>query len=51
MKICKVLLLIAILFSFKGINAQNNEVLCPTPPMGWISWNLFEGNISESIVR
>ncbi|MCU4154703.1 glycoside hydrolase family 27 protein [Carboxylicivirga sp. A043] len=32
-----------------SVKAQQ-DVLAPTPPMGWISWNLFEGNISESIV-
>lgn len=31
------------------ISAQKG-LLAPTPPMGWISWNLFEGNISESLV-
>jgi alpha-galactosidase len=30
---------------------QNNAPLAQTPPMGWISWNLFEGNISEEIVK
>jgi alpha-galactosidase len=25
--------------------------LCLTPPVGWNSWNGFEGNISETIVR
>ncbi len=30
--------------------AQETPV-APTPPMGWISWNLFEGNISEQLVR
>jgi alpha-galactosidase len=30
--------------------AQEKEPLAATPPMGWISWNLFEGNISESII-
>lgn len=25
--------------------------IAPVPPMGWISWNLFEGNIDEALVR
>ena len=46
------LLLIVILVSFYLTgNAQEKPVLAATPPMGWISWNLFEGNISEDIVK
>ncbi len=30
--------------------AQQNQ-LASTPPMGWISWNLFEGNINETLVH
>ena len=25
--------------------------LTPTPPMGWMTWNLFQGNISEQLIR
>ena len=25
--------------------------LTPTPPMGWMTWNLFKGNISEQLIR
>ncbi len=25
--------------------------LCPTPPMGWMTWNLFKGNINEQLIR
>ncbi len=32
-------------------NAQNESIISPTPPMGWISWNLFEGNINETLVK
>ena len=34
-----------------SVSAQDEQVLAATPPMGWISWNLFEGNISEDIVK
>ncbi|WP_165798313.1 alpha-galactosidase [Chitinophaga costaii] len=27
------------------------EGLCTTPPMGWNSWNFFEGRISDTILR
>lgn len=25
--------------------------LTPTPPMGWMKWNLFQGNISDQLIR
>ena len=25
--------------------------LAPTPPMGWMTWNLFQGNISDQLIR
>lgn len=25
--------------------------LAPTPPMGWMTWNLFKGNINEQLIR
>lgn len=31
-------------------NAQKWEGLAATPPMGWNSWNTFQGNISEKLV-
>lgn len=36
-------------FSFQT-EAQVN-IKAQTPPMGWMSWNLFEGNISEQSVK
>ena len=27
------------------------HLLAPTPPMGWMTWNLFKGNISDSLIR
>lgn len=33
------------------ILSAQEKVLAPTPPMGWISWNLFEGNINETLVK
>lgn len=48
-----------LLISLFGIpiaeNAQNVEVapehLAPTPPMGWMSWNMFKEDISDSLIR
>ena len=25
--------------------------LAPTPPMGWMTWNYFQGNINEQVIR
>jgi len=53
------LFFILLFFSFINLKSQTNNselevsdtLLAPTPPMGWISWNLFEGNINEEIVK
>ncbi len=36
-----------------GIQAQRTPrgELAPTPPMGWMTWNMFRGNISEQLIR
>lgn len=48
----KHLLLIATLcFVALIANSQNSPEILSTPPMGWISWNLFEGNINEKLVK
>ena len=31
--------------------AQNNPALAPTPPMGWNSWNIFQTNINEPLLK
>src|SRR3954463_14259209 len=31
--------------------AQKFEGLAPTPPMGWNSWNTFQTNINEELVK
>jgi alpha-galactosidase len=46
----KILLLVCI-FSFTKIHAQKFEGLALTPPMGWNSWNTFQTNISDALVR
>lgn len=34
-----------------GVFAQKFDGLAPTPPMGWNSWNTFETNINEQLVK
>ena len=42
-------LLLSVLF----VSAQptSRSQLTPTPPMGWMTWNLFQGNINEQLIR
>lgn len=48
----KNLLLILFTMMFSVATAQDFKSLCPTPPMGWNSWNYFGKNsINEDIVR
>lgn len=42
-----ILFLVALSFSTRA----QEKLLCAAPPMGWNSWNFFEGNISGTIVR
>ena len=45
----QILCLLSIL-SWQNLFAQKT-VISPTPPMGWMSWNQFEGDINETIVK
>lgn len=45
------ILLLVFLFCCAKIKAQQYEGLAMTPPMGWNSWNTFQTNISDSLVR
>ena len=46
-------IVLIIICSILGYNltAQSNNSLALTPPMGWNSWNLFEGDISEDLLK
>jgi len=46
----KFLLAVTLFFS-TNIHAQKFENLALTPPMGWNSWNTFQTNISEDLVK
>ena len=48
----KLILLISIyLVSFGTLCCQSYDSLALTPPMGWNSWNLFEGDVSEDLLK
>ncbi len=32
-------------------NATNRDHLAPTPPMGWMTWNMFKGDFNEELIR
>lgn len=39
-------------FFWGVVNAQiKTQILAPTPPMGWMTWNYFGENIHEKIIR
>src|SRR5205085_2097764 len=46
----KIVLLLLLAINVKSF-AQKFDNLAPTPPMGWNSWNTFQTNISEELVK
>jgi alpha-galactosidase len=47
----KVLAMSCILFVFTQLHAQKFENLAQTPPMGWNSWNKFQTEINEQLIK
>src|SRR5882762_111668 len=47
----KTFLLLPLIFFSLLVNAQKYKGLALTPPMGWNSWNTFQTNISEDLVK
>lgn len=47
----KILLLLFISISITGTAQQKGTMLCPTPPMGWMTWNYFGTDINEKDIR
>ena len=45
------LIFFVILLSSLPILSAQDTALAPTPPMGWNSWNKFECNVSEELIR
>jgi len=37
--------------AFQSIAQQKENILAPTPPMGWNSWNIFQTNINEPLLK
>ncbi len=33
------------------VASSQSQILAPTPPMGWNSWNCFEQNINEQLIK
>lgn len=49
--IYKLFIVIICCFSSGNLFAQKFEELAQTPPMGWNSWNTFQTNINEQMLR
>jgi len=47
----KNLLFASLIFLTLSVSAQKYKGLALTPPMGWNSWNTFQTNISEDLVK
>ena len=47
----KFILFFGVLFLTVSLSGQKYQGLALTPPMGWNSWNTFEVNISEDLIR
>lgn len=54
----KILLILAVVamtassaFAQKSTTTADRNRLAPTPPMGWMTWNMFKGNISEQLIK
>lgn len=48
----KKILFVVLLFLSTSLFAQEKQVMpAQTPPMGWNSWNFFEENVSEQLIK
>jgi alpha-galactosidase len=50
-RLYKLLIVLLCCFSSSQLFAQKFEELAQTPPMGWNSWNTFQTNINEQMLR
>lgn len=39
------------LLPLTNLQATDRDHLAPTPPMGWMTWNMYAGNINEQLIR
>ena len=49
--IAAVLMLATSAFAQQSTTTTDRAKLAPTPPMGWMTWNMFKGNISEKLIK
>src|SRR5208283_4934013 len=53
--VCRGLLLLCVLICVAlptlSLAQMRDESLAPTPPMGWNSWNKFQCNVSEDLIK
>ena len=49
--IATVLMLATSAFAQQSTTTTDRAQLAPTPPMGWMTWNMFKGNISEKLIK
>ena len=42
---------VSIFSTYAQVKTSGDNVLAPTPPMGWMTWNYFGTNINENIIR
>ena len=47
----KVFFIIFFFMTAGAIAQHKDSLLAQTPPMGWNSWNFFEKNVSEQIIK
>ncbi len=48
---CKIFTAIFLFITMAANAQQKDSLLAQTPPMGWNSWNFFEENVSEQIIK
>jgi alpha-galactosidase len=45
------LFIITFLFISQSLVAQTHKMIAPTPPMGWMSWNIYGKEINETLIK
>src|SRR5271166_5844416 len=47
----RMVLLLVVLFGSRAVAQDPRDSLAQTPPMGWNSWNKFQCNVSEDLIK
>lgn len=47
----RIITLLLCSLSFLPLSAEERGELAPPPPMGWMTWNQFQGDISDRLIR